>query len=53
MRVIALIDDPGVLRRILGHWAPEHAERGPPAQAPDWPANAVIPMTYRPVADIA
>ena len=25
---------------------PMHAERGPPAHAPDWPANAVIPFTY-------
>ena len=56
MRVIALIDDPAVVRRILEHlgrWAPEPAERGPPAQAPDWPRNAVIPVTYRPVPDIA
>jgi len=56
MRVIALIDDPAVVRRILEHlgrWAPEPAERGPPAQAPDWPRNAVIPITYRPVPDIA
>ncbi len=33
---IALIDDPGVVRRILehlGHWAPEPAGRGPPAQS--------------------
>ncbi len=32
MRVIALIDDPGVIRRILEHlglWAPEASERGP------------------------
>jgi len=38
MRVNALIDDPGVVRRILEHlgrWAPEPAERGPPAQAPE------------------
>jgi hypothetical protein len=37
MRVIALIDDPGVVRRKfehLGRWTPEPAERGPPAQAP-------------------
>ena len=56
MRVIALIDDPAVVRRILEHlgrWAPEPAERGPPVQAPDWPQNAVIPITYHPVPDIA
>jgi len=46
MRVIALIDDPTVVRRILEHlgrWVPEPAERGPPAPAPEWPRNAVIP----------
>jgi hypothetical protein len=54
MRVIALIDDPHVVRRILEHlgrWAPEPAERGPPA--PDWPRNAVVPLTYHAVPDIA
>jgi hypothetical protein len=43
MRVIALIDDPGVIRRILEHlglWAPEAGEPGPPAPAPEWSANA-------------
>jgi len=56
MRVIALIDDPAVVRRILEHlgrWVPEPAARGPPMQAPEWPANAVIPLTYHPVPDIA
>ena len=56
MRVIALIDDPGVVRRILEHlgrWAPEPAERGPPEEVTDWPRNAVIPITYHPVPDIA
>lgn len=56
MRVIALIDDPAVVWRILEHlgrWAPEPAERGPPAHAPDWPRNAVIPLTYHAVPDIA
>jgi len=45
MRIIALIDDPKVIRRILDHlgrWASEATEHGPPAQAPDWPQNAVI-----------
>jgi len=48
MRVIALIDDPGVVRRNLEHlgrWAIESAERGPSAQAPHRPRNAVIPLT--------
>lgn len=56
MRVIALIDDPGVIRHILEHlglWAPEAPERGPPEQAPEWPANADIPLTYQPLPDIA
>jgi hypothetical protein len=56
MRVIALIDDPGVIRRILEHlglWAPEASERGPPAQASPWPANTTVPLTYHPVPDIA
>ena len=56
MRVIALIDDPGVIRRILEHlgrWAPDPATRGPPVQAAEWPANAVTPLTYHPVPDIA
>ena len=58
MRVIALIEDPAVVRRILQHlgrWAPEPAGPGPPAPAPapEWPANAVIPLTYHAVPDIA
>lgn len=56
MRVIALIDDPPVNRRILEHlgcWAPEPSERGPPAPGPEWPANAVIPFTHHPLPDIA
>ena len=44
MRIIALIDDPGLIRRILeqlGLRAPEASGPGPPA--PGWPVNAVIP----------
>jgi hypothetical protein len=54
MRVIALIDDPAVVRRILEHlarWEPLPTERGPPE--PDWPPGATIPLTYHPVPDIA
>jgi len=39
MRVIALIDEPAEVRRILEHvgrWAPEPAERGPPSEVSDW-----------------
>ena len=56
MRVIALIDEPDVVWRILerlGRWAPEPAERGPPEATSDWPQNALIPMSYHGVADIA
>ena len=56
MRVIALIDDPPAVRRILEHlgrWASEAAGPGPPAPAPEWPANAVIPLTYHSLPDIA
>ena len=56
MRVIALIDDPPVVRRILEHlgrWAPEAAGPDPPAPASEWPADAVIPITYHPLPDIA
>ncbi len=56
MRIIALIEDPAVVRRILerlGRWAPEASERGPPVPHPEWPANAVIPLTYHAVPDIA
>jgi len=37
----------------LGLWAPEAPERGSPGQAPEWPANALIPLTYHPLPDIA
>jgi len=56
MRVIALIDGPHVVRRILGNlgcWAPEPAERDPSAEAPERPANAAIPLAYHAVPDIA
>ena len=56
MRIIALIDDPGLVRRILEHlgrWAPEATGRDPPAQVPDWPPTAVIPLTYHAVTEIA
>ncbi len=56
MRIIALIEKPQVIRRILDHlgrWAPQPAERGPPVPAREWPANVVIPLTYHAVPDIA
>ena len=56
MRVIALIEDPGVIRRILEHlklWAPLATERSPPPAAASWPRHANLPLTYHPVPDIA
>ena len=56
MRIIALIDDPPVVRRILEHlglWQPEAMERSPPVHPDAWPVNRVLPMTYHAVPDIA
>ncbi len=56
MRVIALIDDPGVVRRILEHlgrWQPAAMERSPPVPPEAWPANASLPLSYYSVPDIA
>ena len=57
MRVIALIDDAAVIRKILSHlglWAPLHALRrrlAPPAHDP--PRQSKPVLTYHPVPDIA
>jgi hypothetical protein len=57
MRVIALIDDAAVIRKILSHrglWAPLHALRrglAPPAHDP--PGQSKPVLTYHPVPDIA
>ena len=57
MRVIALIDDKAVIRRILTHlglWAPQvEAQRGPGPPAPDPPEASAPFLTYHPVPDIA
>ena len=57
MRVIALIEDPGIIRRILEHlgqWAPLATERSPPpGPTTSWPRHADLPLTYHPVPDIA
>lgn len=56
MRVIALIQDPAVVRAILAHfglWRPQVLERAPPAPARAWPEHANLPLTYHPLPDIA
>jgi hypothetical protein len=56
MRVIALIENPGVIRRILEHlglWAPLATERSPPPGPANWPRHANLPLTYHPVPDVA
>jgi hypothetical protein len=56
MRVIALIDDPQVVREILTHlgrWQPDAHERAPPMPPGAWPANASLAFTYHPAPDIA
>ncbi len=57
MRVIALIDDPVVVREILvhlGRWQPEAFARAPPVPPEAWPARANLALTYHPTSpDIA
>ena len=57
MRVIALIDDKAVIRKILAHlglWAPQIvAGKGPGPPAPDPPEASAPILTYHPVPDIA
>jgi hypothetical protein len=56
MRIIALIDDAGVIERILKHlsvWEPQPETRSPAGPDPPWPKGETIPLTYHPVPDIA
>ncbi len=56
MRVIALIEDLRVIRRILEHpglWAVLATERSPPLGPASWPRHVNLPLTYHPVPDIA
>ena len=56
MRVIALIEDPVVVRAILTHlglWQPQALERAPPVPARAWPPRASLALSYHPVPDIA
>ena len=56
MRVIALIKDPGIIRRILEYlelWAPIATKRSPPLDATNWSRYIDLPLTYHRVPDIA
>lgn len=56
MWVIALIENPGVIQRILEHlelWAPLATERSPPLGPASWPRHTSLPLTYHPVPDTA
>jgi hypothetical protein len=56
MRIIALIDDSAVIKRILKHlkvWDPGPAPVQPAGRDPPWPKGENLPLTYHPVPDIA
>lgn len=58
VHVIALINDPGIIQRILEHlglWDTETMQRGHPEETDpaDWPSKAQLPLEYVPVPDIA
>ena len=56
MRIIAVIDDAGVVERIRKHlsvWDPQPETRSPAGPDPPWPKGETIPLTYHPVPDIA
>ena len=56
MRVIALIDDAGVIERILKHLDardPQPDTLTPAGPDPPWPEGQTLPLTYHPVPDSA
>ena len=56
MRVIAVLDDPAIVRCILKHlrlWHPKPKDLDHPARDPPWPPGITIPLTYHPVPDSA
>jgi hypothetical protein len=56
MRIIARIDDAGVIERILKHlsvWDPQPETPSTAGPDPPWPRGETIPLTYHPVPDIA
>ena len=51
MRVIALIENAGVIRGILEHlglWSSQPLERSPPLNPASWPPHTSLPLTYHP-----
>jgi hypothetical protein len=56
MRIIAVIDDAGVIERILKHlsvWDPQPETHSPAGPDPPLPKGESIPLIYHPVPDIA
>ena len=56
MRIIAAIDDAGVIERILQHLSvrdPQPETRSPAGSDPPWPKGQTIPRSYHPVPGIA
>jgi len=56
MRIIALIDEPAIIERILKHlqvWTPGPAPIQPAGRDPPWPKGENLPLTYHSVPDIA
>jgi len=56
MRIIAVIDDPAVVRQILKllrRWDPHPKAPDHPGRDPPWPAHTTIPLSYHPVPDSA
>jgi hypothetical protein len=53
MRIIALIDDPGVVRKILAHMGRWEPVRAAPVPSEAWPAHAKLALMYHPISEIA
>ena len=56
MRIIAVIDEAAIIRKILKHlhrWNPIPEQPEHPVRDPPWSANTTIPLTYHPVPNIA
>jgi hypothetical protein len=56
LRIIAGIDDAGVIERILKHlsvWHPRPETRSPAGPDPPWPEGETLPFTWHPLLHIA